>query len=59
GRADAMKAGNKIQTLSAAEQKRWSRAVQIITDNWIKKGNEMGLDGKALMDDLVKMMKAG
>lgn len=59
GRADAMKAGNKIQTLSAAEQKRWSRAVQIITDNWIKKGNEMGLDGKAIMDDLVRMMKAG
>ena len=59
GKADAMKAGNKIQTLSAAEQKRWAKAVRVITDNWIKKGNEMGLDGKAIMDDLVKMMKSG
>ena len=59
GRSDAEKAGNKIQTLSAAEQKRWASAIRIITEDWISKGNKMGLNGKALMDDLVKMMKAG
>ena len=59
GRKDAEKAGNKIHTLSAAEQKRWAKALRVITEDWINKGNKMGLNGKALMDDLVKMMKAG
>ncbi|MAF49105.1 MAG: hypothetical protein CMM10_12650 [Rhodospirillaceae bacterium] len=59
GHQDAIKAGNKVQTLSPAEQKRWAKAVRVITDNWIAKGNKMGLDGKAIMDELVKMMKAG
>lgn len=59
GRQDAVKAGNKIQTLSDAETKRWAKAIKIITDQWIAKGNEMGLNGKALMDELRQMMKAG
>lgn len=56
GKSDAVKAGNKIQTISKSEQAKWAKAIQIISDNWVQKANEKGKDGKALLADLRKMM---
>lgn len=53
----AKAAGNKIQTISSAEKASWSKAIQVITDNWVKKANDKGQDGKALMKELLSMMK--
>jgi TRAP-type C4-dicarboxylate transport system substrate-binding protein len=57
GKQAGIKAGNKIQQISPAEQKRWAKAIRIVKDNWIKKANDKGQDGKALMKELLSMMK--
>jgi TRAP-type C4-dicarboxylate transport system substrate-binding protein len=57
GKSDAVKAGNKISTISAAEQKTWGKAIQIIKEDWINKANKKGHNGKALMEELLSMMK--
>ena len=56
GKSDANKVGNKINIISSAEKSKWAKAIQIINDNWIKKANSKGKDGKALIADLRKMM---
>ncbi len=57
GMGDAKAVGNKIQTIDAGEQKKWAKSIQIIKDNWIAKANKKGLNGKALLDELLQMMK--
>jgi len=56
GKDGAIKNGNVINVISDAEKAKWSKAIAIITDNWIKKANEAGQDGKALVDSLRKHM---
>ena len=56
GKSDANKVGNKINVISPSEKSRWAKAIQIINDNWVKKANSKGKDGKALLADLRKMM---
>ena len=56
GKSDANKVGNKINVIDPAEKSKWAKAIQIINDNWIKKANSKGKDGKALIADLRKMM---
>lgn len=57
GKAAAKAAGNKIQTISAREQARWAKAIRVVRDNWIKNANDKGLNGKALLEELLSMMK--
>ena len=57
GKKAAIAAGNKIQQISASEKARWGKAIQIITDDWVNKANKKGHDGKALMKELLSMMK--
>ncbi len=57
GKELAIKNGNTITPISGSENKRWAKAVQIIKDNWIAKANKMGQNGKALMEELLAMMK--
>ena len=33
------------------------KAIKIIKDDWVNKANKKGLNGKALMDELLSMMK--
>ena len=56
GKSDANKVGNKINVIAPAEKSKWAKAIQIINDNWVKKANSKGKDGKALIADLRKMM---
>ena len=55
-KSDANKVGNKINVIDPAEKSKWANAIQIINDNWVKKANSKGKDGKALIADLRKMM---
>ena len=57
GKSVAIKNGNKINVISATEKARWAKAVQIIKNNWIEKANKKGQNGKALMEELLTMMK--
>jgi TRAP-type transport system periplasmic protein len=57
GKAAGVKAGNKIQQISASEQKRWAKAIAVIKQDWIDKANKKGENGKALMEELLSMMK--
>ena len=56
GKGDAKRVGYKINVIAPAEKSRWAKAIQVINDNWIKKANSKGKDGKALIADLRKMM---
>ena len=57
GKKAGIAAGNKIQQISASEKARWGKAIKIIKDDWVNKANKKGLNGKALMDELLSMMK--
>jgi len=50
------KAGNTVTTLSDAETAKFKEMVQPITDEWIKKADGEGLDGKALVDDFYSIV---
>ena len=57
GRGVARKNGNTIQTIDAAELARWKKKIDFMDDDWIKKVNAEGWDGKALLADLRAHMK--
>jgi len=57
GKQAAEKAGNKIQTISASNQKAWAKALQSIKAGWIAKANKKGMNGEALLSELLSMMK--
>ena len=41
-----------------AELERWRPMLQFVTDDWLKKAQERGLDGRKMLDDLQAMIKA-
>ena len=57
-RNSAKQRGNLIQTLAPAELARWRPLLQFVTDEWLKKAQERGLDGPKMLDDLQAMIKA-
>ncbi len=57
GKKAGIAAGNKVQQISASELARWGKAIAVIKQDWINKANKKGLDGKALMEELLSMMK--
>ena len=56
GKNAAKKAGNVINVISDAEKAKWAKAIAVITENWIKKANDAGQNGQALVDSLRKHM---
>ena len=52
GREAALKQGGVISKLEGAELEAWATKIAFMNDVWIKKANDAGLDGKALLDDL-------
>ena len=59
GRTDAKGRGQAIQILEAAELVRWRSLVRFVPDEWVKKAEQKGLDGRKMLDDLEAMIKAG
>jgi TRAP-type transport system periplasmic protein len=57
-KALAIASGNTITTIAPAELARWAARLQFMNDDWIAKANAQGLNGKALLDELMAMMKA-
>jgi len=57
GKKAAQDAGNKIQTITPENQKAWAKALSAVKAGWIAKANKKGLNGKALLDELLSMMK--
>ena len=56
-KALAIKNGNSISVISDSERKRWAAKISVMNESWIKKANAKGLDGKALLSELLAMMK--
>jgi TRAP-type transport system periplasmic protein len=58
GRKDALEKGQIIEILAPAEFERWKSLLRPVTDEWIKKADQKGYDGRKLLDDLQAMIKA-
>ena len=55
---EAAKAQNgTVRELSDEERARWAEKIAFMNEDWIKKANDAGLDGKALLDDLKATME--
>ncbi len=52
----AKKRGNKIETLSTDEVKRWQEACKPVTDAWLKAIKEKGFDGEKLLADATALI---
>ena len=50
-------AGNKIQTITSENQRAWAKALSAVKAGWIAKANKKGLNGEALLNELLSMMK--
>jgi TRAP-type C4-dicarboxylate transport system substrate-binding protein len=50
-------AGYTMTTLPHAELERWKKATSTLDDEWIADMNKRGLQGQAMYDDAVKMIK--
>lgn len=57
GKKVAQANGNKISTIAPTEFKRWKERTQFMADEWIKKANDAGYDGKAMYQDLQEIIK--
>jgi TRAP-type transport system periplasmic protein len=57
GRNDAKEKGQAIETPAPAEFEKWKALLQVVTDDWIKKVDQKGYDGRKLLDDLQAMIK--
>ncbi len=51
GREAAIKHGNTLVTLDAAETARWKKASEPLYDQWVAEMKAKGIDGKPLIDD--------
>jgi TRAP-type C4-dicarboxylate transport system substrate-binding protein len=51
GIALVKKAGNTINTIDEIEMQRWRRYAEQVIDGWVKRSNEAGLNGAALLKD--------
>jgi TRAP-type C4-dicarboxylate transport system substrate-binding protein len=58
GRADAKARGQGIETLAPVELARWRSLVQFVPDEWVKKADQKGLDGRKMLDDFMAMISA-
>jgi TRAP-type C4-dicarboxylate transport system substrate-binding protein len=57
-KAEAVKLKHTINTLAPAELDRWREKLKFVTDEWLKKAKDRGLDGQMLLDDFKATVKA-
>ena len=58
GREDAKQKGQTTETLAPAEFEKWKPLLKPVTDDWVKKVDQKGQDGRKLLEDLEAMIKA-
>jgi TRAP-type C4-dicarboxylate transport system substrate-binding protein len=58
GRDDAKQKGQAVETLAPAEFEKWKPLLKPVTDDWVKKVDQKGQEGRKLLDDLAAMIKA-
>jgi len=58
GRDDAKQKNQAIETLAPAEFEKWKPLLKPVTDDWLKKVEQKGQDGRKLLDDLEAMIKS-
>lgn len=58
GRKDAKDRGQSIETLSGAELEKWRSLLKVVPEEWLKKMQQKGIDGRMLLDDLQATIKA-
>ena len=59
GRKDAKEKGQTIETLAPAELEKWRPMLETVAEDWVKKADQKGYDGRKMLDDLRAMIKAG
>jgi len=59
GRKDAQEKGQTIETLAPAEIEKWRPMLETIAEDWVKKADQKGYDGRKMLDELRAMIKAG
>ncbi len=57
GREGAVANGNTIASLGGAELENWRNKIQFMNSDWVKKADDQGWDGAALLADLRATMK--
>ncbi|MDY6881943.1 MAG: TRAP transporter substrate-binding protein [Thermodesulfobacteriota bacterium] len=57
GKGMCKKGGVEIYSLPPDEMNRWKKAVLPVWDKWVEDTEKRGLPGKAVMDDLVRILK--
>jgi TRAP-type C4-dicarboxylate transport system substrate-binding protein len=57
GRADAKERGQLIETLAPAELAGWRSMIQFVPDEWVKKAEQKGYDGRKMLADLEAMIR--
>lgn len=57
GKKKGLDKGATVNVLSKAEQAKWAKKISFMEDVWIKKANDAGYNGKALLDDLKATVK--
>ena len=50
-------ASTALLPLAPAEFDKWKSLLQTVTDDWVKKLEQKGYDGRKLLDDLQGMIK--
>jgi len=58
GLKDAQQRGQSIETVSGSELEHWRSMLKVVPEEWLKKAQQKGLDGRKMLDDLEAMIKA-
>jgi TRAP-type C4-dicarboxylate transport system substrate-binding protein len=58
GLRDAKERGQSIETVTGAELERWRSLLKVVPEEWLKKVQQKGIDGRKLLDDLEGMIKS-
>src|SRR6266851_2481625 len=56
GLKDAKERGQSIETVTGAELEHWRSLLKVVPEEWLKKAQQKGLDGRKMLDDLEAMI---
>ena len=57
GRDDAKQKGQTTETVPPAEFEKWKPLLKPVTDDWVKKAEQKGQDGRKLLEDLAALIR--
>ncbi|MEE8436323.1 MAG: TRAP transporter substrate-binding protein [bacterium] len=57
GKQAALANGNTVSAIDPAEMDRWREKIRFMSEEWVAKANAAGQDGRALLDDLIAIIK--